>query len=108
MALVRMVYDLTRLFPKEEIYGLTSQLRRAAISVPSNLAEGAGRDGPREFARFLGIARGSLSEMETQLLIAADLGYLPPDHGVFLLLEKVSRLITGLHRKMGAVVSSGQ
>lgn len=108
MALVRSVYDLTRLFPKEETYGLASQLRRAAISVPSNLAEGAARDGPREFVRFLSIARGSLSEMETQLLIAVDLGYLSPDHGAFSLLEKVSRLITGLHRKMGKVVSGEQ
>ncbi|MBY0271643.1 MAG: four helix bundle protein [Burkholderiales bacterium] len=108
MALVRSVYDLTRLFPKEETYGLASQLRRAAISVPSNLAEGAARDGPREFVRFLSIARGSLSEMETQLLIAVDLGYLSPDHGAFSLLEKVSRLISGLHRKMGKVVSGEQ
>jgi four helix bundle protein len=100
MALVRVVYDLTRLFPKEETYGLASQLRRAAVSVPSNLAEGAARDGAKEFARFLAMARGSLSEMETQLLIAVDLGYLAPDHGAFPLLEKVSRLISGLHRKM--------
>jgi len=109
MTLVRMVYELTRLFPKEETYGLVSQLRRrAAVSIPSNLAEGAGRDGPREFVRFLSIARGSLSEMETQLLIAVDLGYLPPDHGAFSMMEKVSRLISGLHRKMGKVVSGEQ
>ena len=100
MALVRVVYDLTRGFPAEETYGLVSQLRRAAVSVPSNLAEGAGRDGQKEFVRFLSIARGSLSEMETQLLIAADLGYLPRGHSAFVLLERVSRLITGLHRKL--------
>ena len=100
MALVRMVYDLTGLFPKAETYGLASQLRRAAVSIPSNLAEGAGRDGRKEFVRFLSIARSSLSEMETQLLIAVDLGYLAPDHGVFSLPEKVSRLISGLHRKL--------
>ncbi len=108
MALVCVVYDLTRLFPKEEIYGLASQLRRAAVSVPCNLAEGAARDGPKEFVRFLAISRGSLSEMETQLLIAVDLGYISPDHGVFSLLEKVSRLISGLHRKMGKVVNGEQ
>jgi four helix bundle protein len=75
MALVRAVYALTRGFPAEETYGLVLQLRRAAVSIPSNLAEGAGRDGRKEFVRFLSIARGSLSELETQLLIAADLGY---------------------------------
>src|SRR3990172_4088398 len=79
MALVKSVYQLTQIFPKEEIYGLTSQIRRAAVSVPSNLADGAARTGKSEFARFLSIARGSLSELETQLLIAADLGYTEPN-----------------------------
>lgn len=100
MALVRAVYEITRGFPAEETYGLASQLRRAAVSVPSNLAEGAGRDGRKEFLRFLSIARGSLSELETQLLIAVDLGYLPREHSAFSLLERVSQLITGLHRKL--------
>jgi len=100
MALVRAVYEITRKFPAEETYGLASQLRRSAVSVPSNLAEGAGRDGQKEFLRFLSIARGSLSELETQLLIAVDLGYLPREHDTFSLLERVSRLITGLHRKL--------
>lgn len=100
MLLVRTVYEATRGFPVEETYGLAAQLRRAAISIPSNLAEGAGRDGKREFSRFLSIARGSVSELETQLLIAADLGYLSAEHSVFALLERVSRLITGLHRKL--------
>jgi four helix bundle protein len=106
MALVRAVYDATRDFPVDETYGLTSQIRRSAVSVPSNLAEGAGRDGQREFLRFLSIARGSLSELETQLLIAADLGYLPEEHRCFALLEKVSRLITGLHRKLALCVDA--
>jgi four helix bundle protein len=100
MTLVRMVYELTRLFPKEETYGLVSQLRRAAVSIPSNLAEGAGRDGHKEFVRFLSIARGSLSELETQLLIAVDLGYISPEHDAFILLDRVSRLTSGLHRKL--------
>ena len=100
MALVRVIYQVTRHFPAEEIYGLTAQLRRCAISIPSNVAEGAGRDGHREFLRFLSIARGSLSELETQLLIAADLGYLPAQHAAFALLERVSKLITGLRRKL--------
>jgi len=102
MALVRTVYAITRGFPQEETYGLAMQLRRAAVSIPSNVAEGAGRDGDREFLRFLSIARGSLSERETQLLIGADLGYLSVDHRAFALLERVSRLITGLHKKLAA------
>jgi len=101
-ALVRTVYEATRGFPPEETYGLALQLRRSAVSIPSNVAEGAGRDGDREFLRFLSIARGSLSELETQLLIATDLGYLSAEHRAFPLLERVSRLITGLHKKLAA------
>lgn len=69
MALVKAVYQASQSFPKEEVYGLTSQIRRAAVSVPSNLAEGAARTGQRESAQFLSISRGSLSELETQLFI---------------------------------------
>lgn len=70
------VYDATRTFPKEEAYGLTSQIRRAASSVPANIAEGCGRNGDGEMARFLGIARGSVNELDYHLLLARDLGYL--------------------------------
>lgn len=103
MALVRTVYEATRDFPVEETYALTSQLRRAAVSIPSNVAEGAGRSGRKKFLRFLGIARGSLSELETQLLIAADLGYLAREHRAFVSLDRVSRLLTGLHKKLAAL-----
>ena len=82
MELVRKIYALTQTFPKEEMFGLTSQIRRAAVSIPSNIAEGAARTGTKEFAQFLNISRGSLSELETQLLIAADLGYIKNDNPV--------------------------
>jgi four helix bundle protein len=98
MVLVKEVYRVTKDFPKEEIYGLTSQMRRAAVSVPSNVAEGAARTSAKEFSQFLNVAKGSLSELETQLLIAVDLEYLEAEAAVFGLLEKVSRLLSGLHR----------
>src|ERR1700760_3862236 len=76
MTFVTEIYRVTRSFPKEETYGLVSQLRRAAVSVPSNIAEGQARYYPREFLLFLSHARGSLVEVETQLMISANLGYI--------------------------------
>lgn len=73
--LVVEIYRITRTFPKEELYCLTSQMRRAAISIPSNIAEGQGRRTRKEFANFLSIAHGSLREIETQLIIAQQLQY---------------------------------
>jgi four helix bundle protein len=73
------VYRAVGTFPAEELYGLTSQLRRASASIPINIAEGCGRDGDVDFARFLQIAAGSASEVEYELLLARDLGYLAPD-----------------------------
>ena len=70
------VYQATGLFPKEEIYGLTAQLRRSAGSIPANIAEGTGRDSQKELARFLRIAKGSANETEYHLLLASELGYL--------------------------------
>src|SRR2546429_9855092 len=94
------VYRRTEHFPKEERYGLTSQIRRAAVSIPANIAEGAGRHSKKEFANFLSNSQGSASELETEIIIAHNLGY--PDETAFsrLLseLETIGRLITGLTR----------
>ena len=92
------VYLVTRTFPKEELYGLTSQLRRAAVSVPSNIAEGQGRLSPGEFRQFLGHARGSLLEIETQLELATRLHYLKSEDSGRLLRSsaEVGRILNGL------------
>jgi four helix bundle protein len=102
MALVTEIYLVTRTFPKEEQFGLVSQLRRAAVSVPSNIAEGQARYFPREFLLFLSHARGSLVEVETQLMIASNLSYIPAEK-LTSLLEKtseISRLINALRRSI--------
>ena len=77
--LVLDIYQHTCCFPDDERYGLTAHLRKSASSIPSNIAEGCGREGEKEFARFLSIAAGSASETEYQLLLAKDLGYMEPD-----------------------------
>lgn len=74
--LVKDIYELTKSFPKDEIYGITSQIRRSAVSIPSNIAEGAGRSHNKEFIQFLYISLGSLSELETQLIISCEVKYL--------------------------------
>jgi four helix bundle protein len=94
--LVTEVYKATRGFPKEELYGLTSQLRRCAVSVPSNIAEGQGRLTRGEFRQFLGHAKGSLAELETQLIIAEKLGYLKEPRALVNQLAEVARLLNGL------------
>jgi four helix bundle protein len=73
--LVKTIYELTKKFPKEEQFGLTSQIRRAAISVPSNIAEGCGRNHTKDSIQFFFVARGSIYELETQLLLSEDLGF---------------------------------
>lgn len=102
--LVIDIYKTTESFPKEERYGLTSQLRRAAISVPANIAEGAGRNSAREFAHFVSNAQGSASELETELIIAYRLGYLSETLFAQLIgsLSRIGRLITGLSRHIRA------
>jgi four helix bundle protein len=98
MDLAEEVYKATRGFPRDELYGLTSQLRRAAISIPSNIAEGQGRLTPGEFRQFLGHARGSLLETETQILMANRLHYLSEEQiGHLLKLSaELGRVLNGL------------
>jgi four helix bundle protein len=102
MVLVKEIYNLIKDFPKEEIYGLTSQLRRAAVSIPSNIAEGQGRDSTKEFLHHLSIAYGSLMEVETQLLIAESLNYLKSEETKLILgkTSETGRLINGLTRSL--------
>jgi four helix bundle protein len=105
MTLVADIYRCTQHFPKDEIYGLTSQIRRAAVSIPSNIAEGQGRLTSGEFKQFLGHARGSVFEVETQLLIAKDLSYLSDEAAQALLerVQEVGRIISGLLSSLGHV-----
>src|SRR3989442_14289688 len=100
--LVTDIYRSTERFPKEERYGLTSQIRRAAISIPANIAEGAGRRSKKEFVHFLSNSQGSASELETELIIANRLGYLDETSFAQLVsqLERIGRLITGLSRHL--------
>lgn len=100
--LVVSVYALTKAFPKEETYGLTSQLRRAAVSVPANIAEGQGRRSKPEFKQFLTNARGSLLEVDTHLEVALRVGYLNAIeyHAVREKLNEVGRIINGLMRSL--------
>lgn len=102
MDLVEHVYQVTRELPREEQFCLSMQLRRSAISVPSNIAEGQGRRAPREFSHFLQIAHGSLRELETQILIARRLGYINEVsmQSVMDRAAGVGRLITGLRNSL--------
>jgi len=94
--LVTEIYRATQGFPKEELYGLTSQIRRSAVSIPSNIAEGQARLTPGEFRQSLGYARGSYAELDTQLVIATNLGYLPPAQNQANQLAEVGRMLNAL------------
>lgn len=100
MSLVEMVYRVTAEFPESERLGLTMQLRRAAVSVPSNIAEGAARRSTAEYIRFLSMARGSLSEAGTQLQIAGRLGFTSRETGVDALLDRTFARLNALIRSL--------
>ena len=92
LELVTDIYEFTKDFPKEEIYGLTSQMRRAAISYPSNIAEGAARNSKADYVRFIYISLGSLSELETQVIISKKLGYVSDNEKILNEIEKLRKM----------------
>lgn len=102
MDVAENIYQLTRSFPKEEMFGLVSQMRRAAVSIPSNIAEGEGRKSRNEFHHFLGIALGSKSELETQMELCERIGYLQPSEteGLKDSLARVGRMLSMLRTKL--------
>ena len=100
MRLVESVYRCTASFPREELFGLSAQMRRSAVSVPCNIAEGAARNSSRELLQFLGIANGSLSELRTQIQIAVRLGFLAPQSGCLEQASRVSKILTGLRNSI--------
>ena len=98
MEITKSTYKLTKTFPNTEIYGLTSQMKRAAVSIPSNIAEGAGRNSNKEFTQFLNIAIGSSFELETQMILAFELSYIQKDDlEIFVLnINKLQKMINAL------------
>jgi four helix bundle protein len=103
MKVTSMVYVVTKDFPKEEIYGLTQQIRRSAISIPSNIAEGYGRFSSKDYKRFLLIARGSLFEFQTQLELAVAIGYISESNllEISLINTEIEKMLNSLIKKIG-------
>ena len=102
MELVKETYELTRIFPRDEKFGLVSQMRRAAVSIPSNIAEGQARHSTGEFVQFISHAEGSVAELNTQLLLSVELGFCSKDQTgkAILLLQDLRRMLNGLRRKL--------
>ncbi len=98
--LTKLIYELTSVFPTEEKFGLTNQIRRASVSIPSNIAEGAGRNSDKEFVQFIAIATGSCYEVETQLIIAIELKYLESADNVFKLIEEIQKMLFTFSNKL--------
>lgn len=104
MDLTEKIYTHTRTFPKEELYGITSQIRRSAVSIPSNIAEGSQRTTDKDFAHFVLIAKGSLAELQTQLILCQKFSYLSKDEWVKLQIEmeELHRMLHSFHSKLVA------
>ena len=102
IALAKTTYQLTTRFPTEEKFGLVAQMRRAAVSIPSNIAEGQARHTTGEFIQFISHAEGSVAELETQLILGIELGFAIADSAkpVFTLLDEIRRMLNGLRRKL--------
>jgi four helix bundle protein len=98
ITLITLIYEKSKSFPKDELFGLTSQIRRCAISIPSNIAEGAGRESNKDFIRFLFIAQGSISELDTHLIIANNLKFLSQEDYFFIneKLSEIREMLSGL------------
>ena len=98
-----LVYKISKHFPKDELFALTSQMRRCAVSIPSNIAEGKGRYSDKDYARFLSISRGSLFELQTQIDIAQELGYITDKEQLAnanTLIDEIGRMLTAMIRKL--------
>ena len=103
IGIVLKVYKLTQSFPKDEIYALSSQLKRASVSIPSNIAEGFGRQTDKSFNHFLNISRGSLNEIETQLIIAKELGFIQDENlynDLLFIIEEESKMINAFTKNL--------
>lgn len=100
--LVKQIYELTKQFPKEEIYSLTSQIKRSATSIPSNIAEGYGRQHTLEYIHFLEISRGSLFELQTQLEIAIEVNFISREYAenIYLLTNEIEKMLNSLIKKL--------
>jgi len=108
MRLAREIYRVSAAFPDTERFGLTAQIRRCAVSVPSNIAEGAGRGGKREYAHHLRIARGSLMELDTQLWIARDLGFTSDTAATQELIQRIAAMLSALITSKSASAAAGK
>ena len=108
MDLVVEVYNIIKLLPKKEMYGISDQIRRSAVSIPSNIAEGQSRNSAKEFIQFLSIARGSLAELETQLLICVKVNMLPnvKIDNILISTKEIGKMIKGLMNKLEAQLAT--